>query len=509
MIHDLDLVVRQNQLACLPFAKSGRAEAELFEMYPELPDIIKSNRLAQIDSMALRFRQQDDDLRPRDFSKTGTENSPQSSLAHKALHGPYKERVMDSKSPLLKPRSSMIDLMFEMDEGMGSVEPTLHDTIIMERGQQHQNDEDQGHLSTLHTDGSFLGSQNMASLISSSENVAISTNSFSFDDKLSHDSEGIFRQSDALHLNTTKPWGSTAIGSSKLDMKEIMAQTSSNRVSNISSGLSLQNHNTGMATGSPARLSQRERKKQQQQSHLQQPRLDALPAVVSPIAPTEVPTSPWQVASSGPKVSLKDVLKSEPQNLPRSSSNPPLTMRQTVPGNLTAAQNSFSEGEPSQLAQANSSISNPTISRTAGSNQQSPSHSSSRSASATYMASSSSSTPVRSIRHQPLPVQPSLQLSMADILSLQQTEKDIIKEAAAKRSLQEIQEEQAFQEWWDQESRKVMLEEAAAAKSPHNSKEGGGDRGKGRGGGRGGRGRGRGRGRRRGRGGERGQVRGD
>jgi len=47
---------------------------------------------------------------------------------------------------------------------------------------------------------------------------------------------------------------------------------------------------------------------------------------------------------------------------------------------------------------------------------------------------------------------------MADILTQQQTEKEIIKEAAAKRSLQEIQEEQAFQEWWDMESRKVRGE---------------------------------------------------
>ena len=82
---------------------------------------------------------------------------------------------------------------------------------------------------------------------------------------------------------------------------------------------------------------------------------------------------------------------------------------------------------------------------------------------------------------------------MADILSQQQTEKDIIKEAVAKRSLQEIQQEQEFQEWWDQESRKIM-EEEATAKNPSSSARGGrGGRARGRGGRVRERGRGRGR----------------
>ena len=50
---------------------------------------------------------------------------------------------------------------------------------------------------------------------------------------------------------------------------------------------------------------------------------------------------------------------------------------------------------------------------------------------------------------------------MTEILSQQQTEKDVMKEATAKRSLQEIQQEQEFQEWWDQESARAIAEEAA------------------------------------------------
>ncbi len=83
---------------------------------------------------------------------------------------------------------------------------------------------------------------------------------------------------------------------------------------------------------------------------------------------------------------------------------------------------------------------------------------------------------------------------MNDIIGLQRREQEVIKEAVAKKSLQEIQEEQAFQEWWDQESRRAQEEEATKAKSvASGSVRGGksnGSRGRNRGRGRGGGGRG-------------------
>ena len=51
---------------------------------------------------------------------------------------------------------------------------------------------------------------------------------------------------------------------------------------------------------------------------------------------------------------------------------------------------------------------------------------------------------------------------MADIIGQQVREQELVKEAVAKRSLQEIQQEQAFQEWWDQESRRAQEEEACS-----------------------------------------------
>jgi hypothetical protein len=53
---------------------------------------------------------------------------------------------------------------------------------------------------------------------------------------------------------------------------------------------------------------------------------------------------------------------------------------------------------------------------------------------------------------------------MADIQSMQQAEKIIAQGGGEKRSLAEIQAEQAFQEWWDKESARVQGEESASVK---------------------------------------------
>lgn len=514
---ELDVVVRQNQLACLPFAKSGRAEAELFETYPELPDAIKRNRRAQIDLMALQPRNHDDELRQKDFFRSESVHAeilPQSPLTQKRIGGSSRDRTPHAKSPSLIPMTSTADLMFEMDEGLGAAAPALKDATEFEPNQLHKIDEDQSPLSSLHTNRkSWSKSQSKASALSSNDFTASITGPSTSNDKVQTPISETTSHQGNTPLNRTKPWGSAGINSTKLDMKEIMAQASSNRVSNISSGLSLQARTTESTLGGLPKLSQRERKKKQQLSHLQPPPTEASSVIASPTIAKEGPTSPWQIASSGPRVSLREVIGSEgssylPRSPSRNTSSPPLTMRQTISGKSSTPRKAVDGSQPSQSSQANRSISSLVVSRSPEHQRSSLNHPALSASSTTIVPPSSSSTPIRSIRHQPPPVEPSLHLSMAEILSQQQTEKDVIKEAAAKRSLQEIQEEQAFQEWWDQESRKVMQEEAE--RSPPVSRPGrdggrgkekegergpGGASGRGRGGRTKGRGRGRGQGR--------------
>ncbi|KAL8832933.1 MAG: hypothetical protein Q9170_004636, partial [Blastenia crenularia] len=267
--------------------------------------------------------------------------------------------------------------------------------------------------------------------------------------------------------NMQRPWGDRMVSVKKFGMKDIMAQASSNKVSNISASLSAQAA-AQSAGGSTSKLSQRERRKQHHQAIEQKSMDQSVPPVVEAEAETKSQVSPWQVASRGAKTSLKDILgagsksATNPRSIPdRSVSNPPLTLRQTIPGDGPSLKRAAIES--TSKAQQTPSQRNTSTPQAYPAANTPPRPSSSRTVPTS--PAGSLSTPTRSIHYTSphLAAEPSLQLSMAEILSQQQTEKDFIREAAAKRSLQEIQEEQAFQEWWDQESKKAIEEEAAAS----------------------------------------------
>jgi hypothetical protein len=222
--------------------------------------------------------------------------------------------------------------------------------------------------------------------------------------------------------------------------------------------------------------------------------------------------SPWQTVSAQKVPSLKDVFNKEVSPTPaqpakptqRAASTPHLTMRQTV-----------ANPKPPPTPQSKST-SKP-IASPSSQHQQSPRHS--------VPANNNKAVPrpppqhqqnfdfpsiAQSIRHSPAPVEPSLQLSIADIVEQERLQKELLKEAVAKRDLGEIQAEQEFAEWWEKESRRVQgcedgNEEGGAAKGDgvkSGSKKGprrkprgegsgrGGGRGKARGGPAGGQGRG-------------------
>ncbi len=275
-----------------------------------------------------------------------------------------------------------------------------------------------------------------------------------------------------------KMWSSPALPSSKLDMKEIMAQASSSRTSALSQSISAQKAQDE-ATNKQARLklSQKERKKQQQimQQSMDKPQ-------ISLNKEDSKPASPWQVAGLGQKTSLKDVL-SKPKSstaltgtalaspIPSGGSTP---RRTASPDTRFAGQSRNGNNSNTKKGQSSSAGSlRPTIDSCFTKSSPIVPH------------SKSYTTPVGK-------AEPSLQLSMSDIIGQQRREQEVIKEAVAKRSLQEIQEEQAFQEWWDQESRRAQEQEAARTKNAQSTKgsKSGGGRGTGGSRGRGGRGRG-------------------
>lgn len=493
---ELDEVVRENQLACLPIAKSSRAEEDLIEKYPWLPELMARSKLIKIDSVSLQTRLHEREAKSSGGSKAKAaflEDFDQSPSMPKSRSRTSRDRPSQSKSPSLRAKNSTADLMFEMEEDDG-FEAEAADRNAPDRHRPHKVNTPESMLPPSQMAMDNETEHGQAASSKGDATVAASTSPSSYR------SQVIPTGKSPGDTNSKQPWAPSSMTAVKLDMKDIMAQASSNRVSNISAGLSFRAKDSeASASGLPTRLSQKERKKQQQQQQLRSPQPIPTPNPASADNDNPVQSkssaSPWQLAPTGSKISLKDVLSaestkppsSEAKSIPRTPS--PLTMRQTVSGKVPAARRAASGPAPTLTPTQKRSISTPDTSKASA---QTP---------PTASRSSSVQQPIQSIRHAPLPVEPTLQLSMSDILYQQQTEKDIIKEAAAKRSLQEIQEEQAFQEWWDEESRKVREEEEQAARPA--GRGGRGARGKVRGGSRGrGRGRGRGEGNSGGRGGK-------
>ncbi|KAL2044695.1 hypothetical protein N7G274_002469 [Stereocaulon virgatum] len=473
LILELDSTVRENQLACLPIAKSGRAEAELVERHPGLLDLMERSKRIKIDSVTLQTRLHEREAKSAGGSKAKAaflEDFDQSPSAAKPTPKSPQNRYDQEKSPSLKPKKSAADLMFEMDDDSEAEFEDLSKTTPTEQRRPHV----VAANASTPIDKIVHSQQEFGSSLREAYSMTVSTSPTSNTGQVIG---AVPSSPDPVSSNGKRTWAASSVSSFKVEMKDIMAQASSNRVSNISAGLSLRAKNSeASSVGTPQKLSQRERKKQQQQQQQQLP-LEQSPPIVAP-SPEVVENqalgkkavSPWQVASTGPKVSLKDVLGGESSkalskqgSVARTPS--PLNLRQTVSGKSPATRQAVSGP-----AQYSAPLQQRSVSMT-DSTKPPPSR------------SSSDQLHIQSIRHNPPPVEPSLQLSMADILSQQQTEKDIVKEAAAKRSLQEIQEEQAFQEWWDEESRKIKAEAEEAAKPTTRGRKG--VRGKGRGGSRG------------------------
>ncbi|KAL8688145.1 MAG: hypothetical protein Q9218_005867, partial [Villophora microphyllina] len=473
---ELDNTVRQNQLALQPISRSGRAEAELLETYPQLAEMIERDSRTRIDRIAFQSRHNvltkslasqaaftDDDERPN-------KSPSMQALARKVSQGHGSE----GQTPWMNTKQSTTDLMFDMDLGEETAVGRPSDQMSRHAPEDSPTISARQRESSRIPESPWLDAKGKEI----DTNVSVSTSPFVLGEaaSLQSTSPGRISSSNVRRPDEPPAWGRLATDPQKLDMKDIMAQASVNRVSNISAGLSAPTRQiTPTSSSTPTRMTQKERKKQQQQGNLSQTRDVPPPQLTNPQAEYSPQASPWQVASRGAKTSLKDILdtKSEDPSASRNMSdkavfNPPLTLRQTIPGKLSTAKRTTSEGaSTTQPLRPQRSISTPTAS---ASTPPRPSSSRHNTTSSPLAIGPSSTPPVtRSIHHsapsQLASAEPSLQLSMADILSQQQTEKDVFKEAVAKRSLQEIQEEQAFQEWWDEESRKVRDEEEAASKA--------------------------------------------
>lgn len=457
-MEELDEVVRDNQLARYPFAKSGRAEMLLHEQYPELAQDIDEERQRRVREMAFRASQRDEEkkLSSSIKAKFGSleEVSPLSPAPDKS-RGKVKALRNEPFSPDIRPRVAQPELMFNMDD-----DETLADSpsVRPQKSSDLKRQSELDHIPSL--SGSYReekGKSVYRPLVLSPENGP----SFAASQEMGAQS-------------SAKPWASAKLPTDKLDLREIMHEASpAQGHSALSAGIAAQKAKEAAARPQQIKVSQKERKRQQQL----QAELAALTPPVKTAWEKASASSPWQTVSSGSKHSIQE----SPAEAPNAA--PPNTKP------LVAAE-APTKSIPRQTQPPDTRHSGQTRTPT----RTPPVRPSPKSASSMSNFSADMSSklvvPHSKSYFKPAPkAEPILGLSMADIIEHERRNLESVKEAAAKRSLEEIQQEQAFQEWWEEESRRTQEEEARrSARDKDRDVEKGGA--KGRKGGRGGKARG-------------------
>ncbi|KAH8164072.1 hypothetical protein CIB48_g4166 [Xylaria polymorpha] len=458
LLNELDEVVRANQLARCPFARSGRAELLLHTQNPELAHDIYEERQVRVKDMAFKATLKDEEKKISSYkTRLGSfdDLSSVSPTADRAARQKLKMTRNQPFSPDLRPKTSMADLMFEMDGdeelgGGGSLSPSPRPVAVSDRNELDRlpslSEPERGPQQdvTLNTPENLPSSP------------ALVVHPTSLASGLSNDAV-----QDRPKQNAS-PWGSSALPTSRLDLREILAESKPIH-SALSAGLAAQGRETSSKL-TPQKLSQKERKKQLQQQVDQATRQEAearkqLQAPWSQAGDKK--DSPWKNTKAEPTTSTKDLLHPDSASTSRPPKSNPLVATEassskSIPRRAASPDTRFSGQKPSTTPQSSPASTHPP-------SQPLIPHSKSY------------------IKRSPQPEQ-EIGLALADIIGQQQREQQTRREAVAKRSLQEIQQEQEFQEWWDQESRRTQEEEARRLAREGNKgkkKEGGGRRGRG------------------------------
>mgnify|MGYP002621748323 CR=1 FL=1 len=447
LLLELDEVVRNNQLAQSPFARSGRAEELLHETYPWLAEEILEERQIRIKEMAYKAHREEERRQSIAKGRCGSfeEASPVTPTPDR-VRKPLRIDLTEPSSPSLRAKSSQGDLMFKMDEDTSPLSsPVLRPRKSVEASPAL----DQAPTS-LGSSWKVTGKKIRLSLAPSppaSPTVAKSIPNSAGPDL-----------APSTPAKTGKPWGETVTPVSKLDLREILqSQAATTKQSALSAGLAAQKTQEVTPKHTPTKLSQKEKKRQQQA---------ALAALQAAKSSPQQPQNPWSNDSLKPSP-WKQISYGKPAQPAKPATAPaaePVSGSPTVP-KIVAPDAGPAAKPTTPLPRRTASPDT----RFAGQPRSSPAATtrpgtSSTTPSRPSQSSVSSTTPIvpHSRVYIPRPSQsrePVLGLSLEDIISEQSRDKQIVREAVAKRSLQEIQQEQAFQEWWDAESRRVQAEE--------------------------------------------------
>jgi len=431
----------------------------LHEQNPELAQDVYEERQIRIREMAFKAALKDDEKKTPYKTRFGSFDDI-SSVSMTPDRGSRRKSKMarnEPFSPELRPKTSQVDLMFDMDGDEDDSFPSPSPRPVL-AGDNDELDRLPS-LSTSERHGKRHLSTDVSNTTPTSttaaHNVTLPVPVLPNDIRQGRPSQG------------ASPWKSSALPASRLDLREILAESQPVH-SALSAGLAAQNRDVSSRV-TPTKISQKERKRQ-----LQQQAEDAAKQETEARRQSQTPWSKdgekkdtaWKNTRTATEALMKDLLRPDFAS----------AARPTHPKPLSAAEASSSKSTPRRAASPDT--------RFPG---QKPN----------YLPNPSTMP----VRQDPQPLMPHSKsyikrapkteqetgLPLADIIGQQQREQQSRREAVAKRSLQEIQQEQAFQEWWDQESRRMQEEEARRiAREEGKDKKGGqrrnrGSRNKGKG----------------------------
>ncbi|KAK4230183.1 BTB/POZ domain-containing protein 1 [Podospora fimiseda] len=479
LLFELDEVVRDNQAAQSPFVKSGQADLILHENNPRLVEDIDEERQIRVKEMAYKVRREEErKLSVPVRTKYGSLDdlipvTPTPDRVKRVTHG---ARNAEAFVPDLRSKDSRGDLMFEMDEE----DPSPVDSPSMRPRKASRGVPDIDQIPPLGSSFKGKGKKVWMSFEQPEQSFPHSPLT------------PVTLAVKSPDVETTpgkaggSPWGTAPIPTAKLDLRHII-QSETTGQSALSAGLAAAASQKAKDESSPAaaakttqqKMSQKEKKRQQQAAQAAQVALLASKSEMASKnawerSASEEQASPWKVASNKKQPSVtsdkcKNLLSPDS---PSPSPSVPINRRTASPDTRFSGQHTSSAAGPSSSTSVGPTP--PAMSKPA---EPKPEQQPLVPHSKNYI------TPAHK-------AESFVGYSMEDIIAQERRNQEAVKEAAAKRSLQEIQQEQAFQEWWDAESRRMQEEEArrverAQALSVEGMKRGGG-RGKGRGGGGGG-----------------------
>ncbi|KAK4201542.1 hypothetical protein QBC40DRAFT_347764 [Triangularia verruculosa] len=432
---ELDAVVRDNQLAHFPYLASYRGQLSSQLDDSSLAEDILEERQVRVKEMAYKGQKEEESRKMSAAVRTKF-----GSLEEAGPFTPTPDRVRrmskidrhEPFSPDLHARASQGDLMFDMedDESAPLDSPSLRARKPVEGA---------AGLEKIPPLGSSIKGKGKKVWMSLDQSPPTSSFSATTPTKppLTTRTPDV-----GTPGKQGTPWGGAAtISTSKLDLRDIIQSESPQ--SALSAGLlAAQNAKDALPRLAQPKMSQKERKRQQQAAQNAQVTLLASeagqPKNAWETAKSETNVAPWKLATIKGRGAPKPTVSSA-QHATQGLLSPDQKPR---PIRSASPDTRFSGQRPTPAA--SSSAPKPPV-----------------------PVSVPTAKPAESlVPHSKNYITPAHKLerdmsgfTMEDIIQQEIRDKESVKEAMAKRSLQEIQQEQEFQEWWDAESKRMQEEE--------------------------------------------------